>query len=249
MSTRSLFDLYNEKASILDGDGDSEVDLASQAYQIWKSATDANPKLKTIIERLPNVAFSTRAHQQQCQRAGRRAGLYANRRRSRRAGLGQSRRRERDAVATDDSACSRLFYRRTSHPAPAGAARSGESQAWSRSWRPNPRAGGGQLGGASSPRRRTYERLKQYADATRNTLFPPSPELLNAIDEIYRYPLRETARDTLGRQLRSGITDDQLAQLVVDLRAEDRLCLVQEYGEQQEPQIICSLGLFEEDRF
>src|SRR5205807_7253616 len=41
----------------------TEVDLASQAYQIWKNATDANPRLKTIIERLPNVVFSTRAHQ------------------------------------------------------------------------------------------------------------------------------------------------------------------------------------------
>jgi len=61
-STRSLHDLYNEKASILDGEADSEIDLASQAYAIWKNATDANPRLKGIIEKLPNVAFSTRAH-------------------------------------------------------------------------------------------------------------------------------------------------------------------------------------------
>src|SRR3954464_8672112 len=30
-----LFDLYNEKSGLLDGDGDNEVDLASHAYQIW----------------------------------------------------------------------------------------------------------------------------------------------------------------------------------------------------------------------
>ncbi len=47
--------------------------------------------------------------------------------------------------------------------------------------------------------------------------------------------------------MRSGITDEHLAQLVVDLRAEDRLCIVQERSEQREPQIICSLGLFEAD--
>jgi len=35
---------------------------ASQAYQIWKNATDADPKLKGIIEKLPHVVFSTRAH-------------------------------------------------------------------------------------------------------------------------------------------------------------------------------------------
>ena len=42
--SQSFIDLYNEKASILDGEADTEVDLASQAYQIWKNATDANPK-------------------------------------------------------------------------------------------------------------------------------------------------------------------------------------------------------------
>ena len=57
-----------------------------------------------------------------------------------------------------------------------------------------------------------------------------------AIDEIYRYPLRESAKDTLNRQLRSGIDNEQLAQLVVDLRTDDRLCIVQDESEQQEPQ-------------
>jgi hypothetical protein len=40
---RLILDLYNEKTGILDGDGDTEVDLASFAYQIWKNAIDANP--------------------------------------------------------------------------------------------------------------------------------------------------------------------------------------------------------------
>lgn len=81
---------------------------------------------------------------------------------------------------------------------------------------------GGKLGSPSSARRRTYERLKQYAASLEGTLFPPSQELRDAIDDIYRYPLRETARDMLNRQLRSGIDIEQLAQLVITLRAEDR---------------------------
>ena len=55
-------DLYNEKAGILDGDDDSEVDLPSQAYQIWKNAMDADPSLKAIIESLPDVVFSAKGH-------------------------------------------------------------------------------------------------------------------------------------------------------------------------------------------
>jgi superfamily II DNA/RNA helicase len=37
-SSSLLEDLYNEKAGTLDGDDDGEVDLASQAFQIWKNA-------------------------------------------------------------------------------------------------------------------------------------------------------------------------------------------------------------------
>ena len=55
-------DLYNEKAGILDGDDDNEVDLSSQAFQIWKNATDADPSLKSIIESLPDVVFSAKEH-------------------------------------------------------------------------------------------------------------------------------------------------------------------------------------------
>jgi hypothetical protein len=45
------------------------------------------------------------------------------------------------------------------------------------------------------------------------------------------------------RQIRSGIQDQQLAELVVSLRGDERLCMVEELIEEQEPKIICSLGL------
>ncbi len=51
--------------------------------------------------------------------------------------------------------------------------------------------------------------------------------------------------DTLNRQLRSGISDEVLGQRVIELRGEDRLCLVHDEDERQEPQIICSMGLIE----
>lgn len=78
----------------------------------------------------------------------------------------------------------------------------------------------------------------------KGTLFV-TEELLKAIDDIYRYPLRQSAIDTLNRQLKSGISSQQLAELVVALRMDDRLCIVSEEIEKREPQIICSLGLFE----
>jgi hypothetical protein len=50
------------------------------------------------------------------------------------------------------------------------------------------------------------------------------------------------AIDTLNRQLRISVSDADLAQHVIELREEDRLCIIHE-EESQEPRIICSLGL------
>ena len=41
VQNQAVFDLYNEKSGLLDGDDDTEIDLASYAYQIWKNAIDA----------------------------------------------------------------------------------------------------------------------------------------------------------------------------------------------------------------
>jgi hypothetical protein len=102
---------------------------------------------------------------------------------------------------------------------------------------------GGQLGRPSGARFRTYERLKRYAQSVKGTLFE-SQDLLNAIDTLYRHPLRQAATDQLNRQLKSGIDDQQLAELVIALHLDDRLCLVHDNEVDREPQIICSMGLF-----
>ena len=59
---QKLLDLYHEKAGILDGEAETEVDLASYAYQIWKNAIDRFPALQTAIPALPPVVYSTRQH-------------------------------------------------------------------------------------------------------------------------------------------------------------------------------------------
>jgi hypothetical protein len=61
-NTTAILDLYNERAGILDGDEDSEIDLASYAYQIWKDAIDRDPSLQKTIPDLPAVVYSTQPH-------------------------------------------------------------------------------------------------------------------------------------------------------------------------------------------
>ena len=59
---QTIVNLYNEKSGILDGDDDSEVDLASYAYQIWQNAIEADPSLKKTIPDMPDVVYSTKRH-------------------------------------------------------------------------------------------------------------------------------------------------------------------------------------------
>lgn len=103
-------------------------------------------------------------------------------------------------------------------------------------------AGGGQLGRASGARYKVYERLKLYAGEVAGKLFEP-PGLLKAIDTLYRFPLRASTAEGMNRRLKAGITDEELADLVINLWADDRLCQVSETDDNREPQIICSLGL------
>ena len=101
---------------------------------------------------------------------------------------------------------------------------------------------GGQLGRPSGARFRTYERLKDYASEVEGTLLS-TPELKQVIEAIYRYPLRQTATDTLNSQLRSSVSNADLAALVINLWETERLCIVEQERQTREPQIVCSLGL------
>jgi len=79
---------------------------------------------------------------------------------------------------------------------------------------------GGQLGRPSGARFRTYERLKRHADAIKGTLFD-TPQLAKTIEEIYRFPAAPIRHRHADRQLRSGVSDEKLAELVIALRDDD----------------------------
>ena len=57
-----LRNLYDEKSGILDEPEDDEVDLTSEAFEIWSQAIKDNPDLRKAVEALPDVVFATKAH-------------------------------------------------------------------------------------------------------------------------------------------------------------------------------------------
>lgn len=236
-----ILDLYNEKAGILDGDSDTEVDLASYAYQIWKNAIDADPRLQKLISELPDVVYSTRAHEDEIESPD---GVLVYTR----TGQGNDSlawiNRKQESVTESQLTILRAAECQANTPS---LPRDPDHHALVRRGveliAAEEKNVGGQLGRPSGARFRTYERLKQYSDQQDGTLFR-SPDLMSAIDDIYRYPLRQVAIDTLNRQLRSGISNQALAELVMSLREDGRLCIIHEEEQEVEPQIICSLGLF-----
>ena len=233
-------DLFTEKAGILDGDADTEVDLGSYAFQIWKNAIDREPSLQKVIPGLPDVVFSAKPHQPADRRP---EGVLVYARTAEGNDALAWLDTEGDPVTESQFAILKAAECEPNTPAVQrhdnhhdlvrqGVELMAEEE----------KSIGGQLGRPSGARFRTYERLKRYAEEIKGTLFDTEP-LCRAIEDIYNHPLRQVAVDTLNRQLRSGISDEDLAGRVVELREEGRLCIIHEEEESLEPRIICSLGL------
>jgi superfamily II DNA or RNA helicase len=237
---QAVRDLFTENSGILDGDADTEVDLASYAYQIWKNAVTADPKLESVITDLPSVVYSTKSHQPGISTP---EGVVVYLRTA----------EDNDALVWMDknghvvteSQKAILDAAQCSPDTPALPRLSNHHELVRQSVEQvlkEEKSVGGQLGRPSGARFRTYERLKQYAEDVKNTLLDRQ-ELHRAIEEIYRYPLREAAKDALNRLLRSHASDEDLAQKVITLRDADALCVKEEEVESREPRIICSMGL------
>lgn len=230
-----ILDIYNEKSGIYDGEQDSEVDLASFAYQIWKTAIDKDPSLETKIANMPDVVYSTKI--QDIPNAVAPGVLVYLRTSS-----------DTDALALIDGNGNSVTQSQLAILKMAECEESTPAQERLEEHHDLVKAGvthliseetnvGGHLGRTAA---KTYDRLMNYCQK-----FPlfVTDKLEKAIQEIYRYPLWPTTTDILNRQLRSGISDTDIVKLVVALREDGHLCIVQESDRKSEAQIICSMGL------
>lgn len=237
-----LRDLYTEKAGVLDEDEDEDVDLASLALQVWNSAPE---DLRKQATQLPPVIHATRPHTPKPDDPPG-ALVYL------RFPDGTDELVRVDHRGNVVSQSLTAVFRAAACPpetpplprAPNHYALVQRAIAHALS---EEGGGGGHLGSLRSTRRKVYERLKRYRDVlkVRNGLFAANDDLARALDALFRYPLTERAKESLGRQLRLGISDEGLAEMVIGLLNEDRLYVPTEQPEQPEPQILCSLGLQE----
>ena len=210
-----------------------------RAYQIWQNADENHRK---IVESLPDVVYATKSHEPEC---GGPPGVLVY---------------VRNADGTDSlvwvddqgnsitqSQLSILRAAACTPPTPALPRQMKHHELVQQAVKlvaVEQSRIGGQLGRPSSARYKAYTRLKAHFEHLKQDApILASGELERAIDDLHRYPLRQLAVDAINRQLRSNVTDDTLAEMVVSLRKERRLSIIEEEHQEQEPRIICSLGL------
>lgn len=244
----TIRDLYTEKQGVLD-DSDEEVDLASYAWQIWKQATQDNPDLARAVEALPPVVYSAKAFQldenrlpllgADAAKGGALVYVKSPEGNDHLAWVGANGKTVTESQFTVLRAaeCEPTTQAAQRLPQHHELVATGLQLAVSQD-----KAVGGGLGRPSSPRRRTYERLKVYATEQMQTLFRDE-ELERGLDDMYQRPLLETAGDLLNRLMRSGVNNSELADAVKSLREEGRLTYAEDDSALREPRVVCSMGL------
>ncbi|HEU5434665.1 MAG TPA: C-terminal helicase domain-containing protein, partial [Thermomicrobiales bacterium] len=253
VSERPLLDLYNERAGILDEADDLGVDPTSDAYQIWKNAVDANPRLAKIVPALPDVVYATRSH---APLPGQPDGvlLYV------RGGDGADSLAwidEQGRIVTESALD--VLRAAACHPDTPALPRSERHhelvESGARQMLAEQANAGGQLGRPSGARFRVYQRLTAYIarldgqlgmfdpGRTEAGLAPNLDGLKRAVQDIYDHPLLPAATDSLNRLLRANASDEELGRRAIDLRERDELTVPDNDAERREPRIICSLGL------
>ncbi|MDR1030783.1 MAG: phospholipase D-like domain-containing protein [Treponema sp.] len=241
----NIKDLYNEKAGILDEEEDAEVDLASYCYQIWKNGCEKHPELKNKIPELSNVVYSTKkADTDSALLVADQAGVIVYARTS----------DDNDCLAWVDekgamvsqSPFEVLKILKCDYDEPALPRKEHHHALTTKAIEYisefNDKVGG-QLGRSTGARYRAYTRLDQWLRVNKGGLFV-TEEIKRMHEDIYRFPLKEEAIDAINRELKSGIDNDKLIEMLCSLNDQDRLCIkTEDKRESKEARIICSMGL------
>ncbi|MCK5743072.1 MAG: NgoFVII family restriction endonuclease [Chlorobi bacterium] len=235
----NIKDLYNEKSGILDEE-DNDIDLASYAYQIWKDAVKEDPQLEKKVRSLPDSIFATKKADESQDKNG--SVVYTKTSNDNDV---LSWIDENNNVVTQSQKTILFALKCDKYETPLERIENHHELVVTglKHIRNVEKKIGGQLGKKSGARYRVHTRISKYSDKQKNTLFE-NHELKHAMQDIYDFPLREIASERISRMLKTGCSDVDLAELVLNLRENNLLSLVRDTDEtEKEPQIICSMGL------
>ena len=237
-------DLYHEKSDIFEEREDRGVDLSSYALALWKAETRGDARLEARVKNLPEVVYATRRAP-----SGQAGGVVVYARRGDPAAEGRSILALMDAEGrlVSESPFQILEMAQCPPEEPNLPRQPRHHELTARAVDLLTRSGpgmAGALGTAASPRHKVYNRLKPLVESGRrpSLLGGLHQDLVQAHEAIYLHELSTEAKLILRRQLRHGLSDPDLAELVVNLNRDGRLVRPDQASDQGEPVIICSLG-------
>ena len=234
---QALRDLYDGSAQL--EEVEDETDLLSRAYDIWRQAERADPKLAKKIKQLPDVIYSAKSTTDN-------DGVIAYIRRS---GSDVLAHLDTDGNIISQAQSHILDMLECSAQTPTSPIADHHHECVRNAVRqifPTGSPIGGQLGSNRSVRHKIYTKLKLLLQiAEKQPLLTDVQGLNVAVQAIYDYPLTETARDRIRRLLHAGVTDDVLRDIVLNLHTSKNLCI--KTGQRNNaPAIICSMGLIDD---
>jgi len=243
-----LRDLYTEKAGTLDEDEmDEDIDIASLALQVWDSASAQVQKAATA---LPPIISATRALPETADPAHNPPGVITYLRFPDGADALVRVDQKGNLISQSLSSIFRAAACPPDTPPLPGTDNHHELVARCLKLATEEQTTlGGHLGSLRHIRRKLYDRLKRFREQqqARPTIFTVQTlqQLETILDLIWRYPLKRAAQDAISRQMRLGITDEALLELVWRRAEDESLCEITEQDEEEtaEPRVICSLGL------
>ena len=242
---QNLRDMFNERSGVLDDDDDAEVDLSSQAYQIWKSATDAKPELKQIIPNLQNMIYSTKTTHNRLDE-----GVITYARTANDFDILTWLTADGEFVTQNQKKILNALACSSQEPpvSPLDQHHALVEKAVEQIKTQSKTVTGGILGNRFSTRYRIISLLEHYYDQPTTLFFSAEnrEQLKLAIDEIYNYPLLDGTKFMLGRMMRSSskTASDDIVEYVLEMRKNGSLCRVEEdLSTNKENTIICSMGL------
>ena len=242
---QNLRDMFNEKSGILDDAADDDVDLCSMAYQIWKNATDKHPELKQQIPDLNNVVYSTKAAKED-QPNG--VITYARTYNdfdiltwvdAQGQLISNSQKRILMAMECEYDAPA-LEKLENHHELVKNAIANIHIEDTTTE---------GTLGTRFSTRYRIWSLLDDYyTNHPVDLLFSQEKKdrVKLAMNDIYRFPLLESTKFTLGQMLRTKtISQDDIIDYIIEAHKNNNFCHIVEDNEtnNRDAQIICSMGI------
>jgi superfamily II DNA or RNA helicase len=235
-----LIDLYHEQSHVLSGaDDDSEVDLQSFAYEIYREAIERDPSLRHRIETMPDVVYSAMSAPPQSVSEGVAVYVRTPEDNDSLAYVGP----DGEPITENQVEILRLCACEPETPALEEA--ENHHDLVERGAKHLLRRGEGtigSLGKRNGAKFKTYHAMERYQQAHAGNLLSAT-DADRILQDLPRRTLRSVALTELNRAFARGASDAEIVDLALQLNDDGRLFYFGDDAEAHEPRIICSLGL------